>query len=116
MARKKGQSTQLEDAMGWNWTHHIAPSPNGAFMLTIDELPGFVMYHNDETDLLREMPDALRAELRAYQSTGREIPEPTVKLVAVSGSATANKVAVKPYDSDAESQVHAPYQCVLKED
>jgi hypothetical protein len=79
----KHHEAEIEEALGWNWTVEPAAGSDGESVLTIKELPGFFFAHHDKTIIREEMGDALRAELRAYQLTGRALPRPEAKKTSL---------------------------------
>lgn len=57
------------------WTPHFDKTKHGTWQLTVEQLPGFVMYDADKAALERDFNDAIGAELRTYQITGKPWPK-----------------------------------------
>lgn len=54
----------------------LDPEGSGAFIIEIEELPGFIVAAETKDEAIHELTPALRVHLQAYLDAKRAIPEP----------------------------------------
>jgi len=83
----------------YEYAAHIAPDPDGGFLVTFPDVPEAITCGGDRQDAKQSAADALGLALRGYLAAGHSLPEPRTKarqedLVVSPDAADALKLAV----------------------